>query len=327
MRRREFIAGLGGAAVVWPLAARAQQPVMPVIGYLYRGTQESNANIVVAFRKGLSETGYVEGQNIAIEYRWANTENDQLPELAADLVRRRVAVIVTPGGTNAPLAVKALTTTIPIVFSATADPVESGLVASLNRPGGNVTGVSLTSYELMPKQLGILHDLLPGATRIALLINPNSPQTGARIARMRSAAASIGRQIEVASAGNNRDIDASFATFAQKKTEALIISPTGLFGVRRTQILTLAARHALPTMYPNREFVVAGGLMSYGPDFAEQTRQLGIYVGRILKGDKPADLPVVQPTKFELVINRQTARTLGIEVPETLLATADEVIE
>ena len=326
MRRRDFIVGLGGAAA-WPFVARAQQPAkLPVIGYLDRGTQESNASTVAAFRKGLSDTGYVEGQNIAIEYRWANTENDRLPELAADLVRRRVAVIVA-GGTMAPLAVKALTATISIVFGATEDPVETGLVASLNRPGGNVTGVSLTSYELLPKQLGILHDLLPGATRFALLVDPISTHTGSPIARMRSAAASIGRQIEVVSAGNNREIEAAFATLVQKKAEALIISPTVLFGVRRAQILTLAARHAVPTMYPLRPNVVAGGLMSYGPNLAEQARQLGIYVGRILKGEKPADLPVQAPTKYELVINRQTARALGIEVPETLLATADEVIE
>jgi putative ABC transport system substrate-binding protein len=328
MRRRDFITLLGGAAA-WPLAARAQQPALPVVGFLGRDSQEAGRSMVADFRKGLSETGYFEGQNVSIEYRWANSENERLPGLAADLIRRKVNVIVT-GGTQAPLAVKALTTTIPIVFIAGVDPVRSGLVASLNRPGGNATGISLMGYEIFPKQLSILKDLLPGAERFGLLNNPTSTGMGpnpAEGANLREASAAIGRQIEVASARNIREIDTAFATLVQKKVEAVVISPNVLFIARRAQILTLAARYVLPTVFDDREAVVAGGLMSYGANAADATRQLGVYTGRILHGEKPSVLPVLQPTKFSLVINLSTARILGLTVPPTLLAIADEVIE
>jgi putative ABC transport system substrate-binding protein len=331
LRRREFIAGLGGTAAAWPLVVRAQQPAkVPVIGYLSLGSPETDANSLSIFRKGLSETGYVEGQNVAIEYRWANSMSREaqyarLPELAVDLVRHRVAVIVAIG-TGAPLAVKALTTTIPVVFSAAVDPVESGLVASLNRPGGNVTGFYTRSPEIESKLVGILHDLLPGAKQFALLSDSQRP-IGPRIADLQAAAAAIGCQIEAISALSNREIDAAFATLLEKKVEALIVRQGLLLQSRRAQILTLAARHAVPVIYPGREFAVAGGLMSYGPTLGEIRRQVGIYTGRILKGEKPSDLPVMQPTTFEFVINLQTARVLGIKVPPTLLALADEIIE
>ena len=320
LRRREFIAGLGGAAA-WPITARGQQPARPVIGVLSRSSAAAAESLLGGFRKGLSETGFFEGQNVAIEYRWGNSGTERLPELAADLVRRRVSVIHTIGQ-QATTAVKTLTTTIPVVFLTAADPVQSGLVASLNRPGGNVTGVGTMTYELAPKQLGILHDLLPRARRIGFLTEGVT-----QIANLQAAAARIGCQIDVLRATNSREIDAAFDTLLENKTEALIVAGTILFGIRRAQILTLAARHAVPTMYSGRDAVLAGGLMSYGAITTEQARQCGVYVGRILRGDKPADLPVMQPTKFELVINMQTARTLGIEVPPTLLAIADEVIE
>jgi putative ABC transport system substrate-binding protein len=326
LRRREFITLLGGAAGAWPITVRAQQQAVPVIGFLNRGSPETSGGTVAAFRKGLTESGYFEGQNVAVEYRWANTENERLPDLAADLVRRKVNVVVAIG-TLAPLAVKALTTTIPIVFSAAQDPVRSGLVTSLNRPGGNVTGVSTMGYEIVPKQLGIMKDLLPEAERFGLLIDPISTMADPLSASLRVAGAAIGRQIEVASAHNILEIDAAFAALVQKKVAAVIISPTVLFGARRGQILILAARHGLPTVFYDRESVVAGGLMSYGPDAADQTRQLGIYTGRILHGEKPSALPILQPTKFSLMINLSTARALDLTVPPSLLAIADEVIE
>jgi putative ABC transport system substrate-binding protein len=328
MRRRDVITLLSGAAA-WPLAARAQQrTTMPVVGFLSLGTPERQvqASYVAAFRKGLSEAGYAEGRNLSIEYRWANNEFGRLPELAADLVRRQVAVIATVG-TAAPLAVKALTGTIPIVFSAAGDPVQSGIVTSLNRPGGNITGVSVMSAELGSKRLGLLHALLPRATRFAALINPSSPQADSEIADLRAAAATIGCEIEVFYARTNAEIDTSFANFVQKRADALLASPQFLFGERRPQIIGLAARHALPVIYSSRAAVEIGGLMSYGPDELDPPRQLGIYTGRILKGEKPADLPVMRSTKFELVINLQTAKLVGIEVPPALLALADEVIE
>ena len=325
IRRREFLTLLGGAAA-WPLAARAQQQASLVVGFLLVSAPEAAADQLTAFRKGLSEMGYVEGRNLAIEIRSAHNEYDRLPELAADLVRRRVAVIAV-GSIAAALAAKAATTTIPIVFTFGGDPVQLGIVANLNRPGGNVTGVSSMQQELMAKRLGLLHELLPGATRFAVLVNPNNPSTESVITDLQAAALTIGRQIEVLTASSNREMDTAFASALQKRVDALLVSPDPLFGVRRAPILTLAAHHRLPASYHLREFTEAGGLMSYGASNVDQYRQAGIYAGRILKGEKPADLPVMRPTKFEFVINLHTAKLLGIEVPPTLLAIADEVIE
>jgi putative ABC transport system substrate-binding protein len=327
MRRREFISLLGGAAA-WSLAARAQQAAMPVVGFLNLGAPELNASRFVAFRTGLSEAGYVDGQNVAIEYRWAHNEIGRLPELAADLVRRRVAVIAAPSSMPAALAAKAATTTIPIVFSSAGDPVQTGLVASLNQPGGNVTGVSDMGVELAAKRLGLLHELLPGAMRFAILVNETtSPSIEFLISEVQGAASAIGRQIEVFNVSTNRDIDMAFTSLVQKQIDALLVSPQVLFVNRRAQILTLAARHAMPVIYPDREFAEAGGLMSYGSSVTERDRQAGIYTGRVLKGEKPADLPILRASKFEFVINLQTARIIGPEIPPTLLARADEVIE
>jgi putative tryptophan/tyrosine transport system substrate-binding protein len=325
MKRREFITLLSGAAA-WPFGARAQQQ-MPVIGFLNSASPEGYAPMMVAFRQGLSEIGYVEGQNVAIEYRLANNELDRLPELAADLVRRRVAVIAASGGTAVPLAAKAATTTIPIVFGVGGDPVKFGFVASFNRPGGNVTGISFMSDQLVPKRVGLLHELVPGAVRFALLVNPTIPNTETLTRDSQAAASAIGRQIEVLTASTNRDIDLAFASLVQKQADALLVAPGVLFANRRVQLTTLAARHAVPAIYFDREFAEAGGLMSYGANISDVMRQLGIYTGRVLRGEKPADMPVMQPTKFELVINLQTAKTLGLEIPPALLARADEVIE
>jgi putative ABC transport system substrate-binding protein len=325
IRRRNFITLLGVAAA-WPLAARAQQRAMPVIGFLSLGSPGEGGAAVAAFRKGLSEMGYVEGRNVAIEFRWAQNDFSRLPELAADLVRRRVAVIFA-GGTAAPLAAKALTSTIPIVFSAAGDPVQSGIVASLNRPGGNVTGISVMDSELGAKRLGLLHELLPLAERFGVLSNPGSALADREIADLRAAATAIGRDIEIFYASTNSEIDTAFANLVQKRIEALVVTPQALFGERRAQIVTLAARHAMPVIHAYRTDVVAGGLMSYGPIAWGANRQVGIYAGRILKGEKPGDLPVMRSTKFEFVINLQTAKLLGIEVSPTLLATADEVTE
>jgi putative ABC transport system substrate-binding protein len=326
MRRREFVRFLGGAAA-WPLAAHAQQPAIPVIGYLHSDSPQSIARLLTAFREGLSETGYVEGRNVAIEYRWAHNDNARLPELAADLVRRRVAVIAVPGTTAGALAAKAATTTIPIVFSIGLDPVQLGIVAGLNRPGGNVTGVNSMSNELVAKRLGLLYELLPAAARFAVLVNPKNPTTEPLKKDVQAAAAVIGRQIEVLTANTDRDIDTAFARLVQWRADALLVHPDVLFISRRMQLITLAARHAVPAIYPFRTDVEAGGLMSYGTSLTVAHRQVGVYTGRILKGEKPADLPVVQSTKFELVINHQTARILGLTVPPSLLAIADEVIE
>jgi putative tryptophan/tyrosine transport system substrate-binding protein len=327
LKRREFITLLGGAAVTWPLAARAQQQAMPVVGYLHPGVAWASTNFAAAFRNGLSETGYVEGRNVTIDYRWAQNEIGRLPELAADLVRHRVAVIVTPGSIAAALAAKAATTTIPIVFSTGADPVKLGLVASLNRPGGNVTGVSYMNMELAAKRLGLLRELLPRATRFAVFVNPNSPAAESIVRDVQAAASAIWQQFEVLTATTDRDIDTAFARLVQNGADALLVSPDTLFSDRRIQLATLAARHAVPAIYSDRQIAEVGGLMSYGSSVTDQFRQAGIYTGRVLKGEKPADLPVLQATKFELVINLVTAKALGLDVPAKLLAIADEVIE
>jgi putative ABC transport system substrate-binding protein len=327
MQRREFISLLGGAATAWPLAARAQQPAVPVVGYLNAGTPESNVSAVAAFRKGLSEMGFIEGRNLAIEFRWAQNIRDRLPELAADLVRRQVAVIATPRSALGAVAAKALTTTIPIVFSTGADPVQLGLVASLNRPGGNVTGFNDMTIELVPKRLGLLHQLLPRAARVAVILTHGFVFRDRVTKDAQSAAAAIGKPVDFLFAETDRDVDAAFAEMVQKRIDAFLVPEDVVFVDRQTQIVTLAARHALPAIYDTRAWAAGGGLMSYGPFVNDQARQAGIYTGRILKGEKPADLPVAQATRFEFVINLATARAIGIEVPPTLLALADEVIE
>jgi putative ABC transport system substrate-binding protein len=322
--RRGFIALLGAAAAACPLAARAQQPV---IGFLHPGSPEANAKFVAGFRKGLAETGYAEGRNISIEYRWGHGDAGRLAELAADLVRRPVAVIVAPGGVAVALAAKAATATIPIVFTIGADPVQAGLVVSLNRPGGNVTGITSMNLGLAAKQLGLLHQLLRRDARFAVLINPGNPQIRLVLAEVQAAAVAMGQQVETVTAATNREISGAFGDAARKRADALLISADPLFTNRPVQLATLATRHALPAIYALREFADVGGLMSYGSNFTDLFRQAAVYTSRILKGEKPADLPIMQATKFELVINLQTAEALGLEVPATLLAIADEVIE
>ena len=327
MKRREFITLLGGAAAAWPLAARAQQPAMPVIGLLHPGSPEANARFVAGFRKGLAETGYVEGRNILIEYRWGHGESTRLPELAADLVRRAANVIVTPGGVAAALAAKAETATIPIVFVIGVDPVQAGLVVSLNRPGGNVTGITSMNSGLAAKQLGLLHQLLQRDARFVVLVNSSNPQIRLAVADVKAAAAAMGQPLDIVTAKTNREITPAFKEAVQKRADAILISPDPLFSSRPVQLATLAARHAMPAIYALREFAESGGLISYGSNFTDMFRQAGTYVARILKGEKPADLPILQATKFELVINLQTAEVLGLAVPPSLLAIADEVIE
>jgi putative ABC transport system substrate-binding protein len=325
--RREFIALLGAAAA-WPLSAHAQQSAMPVIGFLHIASSDGSADRLRAFRQGLKEAGFAERENVAIEYRWAENQTDRLPELAAELVRRKVAVIATTGGPAVALAAKTATTTIPIVFTTAGDPVAQGLVANLNRPDANVTGVSFLVATLAAKQLGLLHELLPGAARIAVLVDPNNTLlTEAFIPDVRAAASAIRKQIDVIYASTGRDIDTVFESLAQKPVDALLVGPGAFFFNRRVQLVTLATRHAVPTIYGVREFVEAGGLMSYGTSLTDAYRQAGVYTGRILKGEKPADLPVMQSIKFEFVINLNTARAFGLSFPPGLLAIADEVIE
>jgi putative ABC transport system substrate-binding protein len=323
MRRREFTALFGGALAAWPVVARAQQP-MPVIGYFSARSPVTDEPMLSAFRQGLNDTGFVEGRNVAMEFRWAEGRDDRLLELADELVRRRVAVIITTGGESTARAVKAATSTIPIVFISGIDPVESGLVASLSRPGGNLTGVSSILLPLIPKQIGLLSELAPNAALIGALVGP---ETAFRIAELEDAGRAVGRRLIIFKASTDAEIDAAFEAFIQERVQALLIGPGPLFVTRMDRFVDFAARHSLPAMYSRRELVDAGGLVSYASSTAEGYRQLGIYAGRILKGEKPSELPVVQPTRFELVINLKTAKALGLDVPATVLARADEVIE
>jgi putative ABC transport system substrate-binding protein len=327
MRRRAFIKLLGGAAAAWPLAARAQQAAKPVVGVLYLGWPAALTHLIVAFRAGLNETGFVEGQNVTIEYRFAEGQYDRLPKLAADFVRRNVAVIVTGAVTASALAAKAATSTILIVFGVADDPVKLGLVASLPHPGGNATGVNFFVAEMGAKTLGLLRELVPAAHRVGLLINPLGSISETMTNTVRAAASTLGLQIDVVHARDSREIEFAFAGLVRNKADAVLVAADALFFSRRVQLVTLAARHALPAMYVQREYADAGGLMSYGTSLTEVYRQMGIYTSRILKGARPEDLPVVQSTKFELVLNLPTARALGIGVPPTLLTIADEVIE
>ena len=325
MRRREFITLVGSAAAAWPLAARAQQPILPVIGFLRSTAATGSEPLVRAFRQGLNEAGFIEGQNVAVEYRWADDHDDRIPGITAELVSRRAAVIVANG--IAALGVKSATTAIPIVFTMGFDPVRTGFVASLSRPGGNVTGVVFTTTDLAAKQLGLLHELAPKIATIAVLGDVNEPELDLELRDIEAAGRAIGRQILVVKVGSEREFNASFAMILRTGAGALLVRPSPLFLTRRRQLVALAARHALLASYPSRDYVEAGGLMSYGPDIPDAYRRVGIYVGRILKGEKPADLPVEMATKFDLVINLATAKAIDLDIPPTLLALADEVIE
>jgi putative ABC transport system substrate-binding protein len=326
--RRELLAALGGAAVAWPLAARAQQGALPIIGFVHGGAARAFPGRIAAFRAGLSEAGYVEGRNVLIEYHWLEGHFERLPAVMADLVRRRVRVIATPGSTPASLAAKRETQEIPIVFGVSEDPVALGIVSSLSRPSGNATGINFFVGEIDAKRFGLMHELLPKATRFAVLINPADVTASAATSKaLKEAARTLGLDVLFFDASTPAGIDATFAAFARERPDALFIAPEGFFASRAVQFVTLTARDRMPASFATREMVEAGLLMSYGVDFADSFRQVGSYVGRILKGEKPANLPVLQPTKFEFVINLQTARALGIDVPATLLARADEVIE
>ena len=326
MRRREFIASVGAIAA-WPVVVRAQQPATPVIGFLGPGLAQSDAYRVKAFQQGLSETGFIDGQNLTIEYRWAEGHYDQLPALATELVDKQVSVIVTANATAAALAAKAATSTIPIVFIIGGDPVQFGLVASLNRPGGNVTGVSFLSNLLVAKQLELLQQFVPAASEFGLLVNPGNPNAESDTRHAKAAADSLGRKIHVVYVSTGRDLETALMALIEQRVAALVVVPDAFFVDQREQLAALAARHAIPTIYSNRIYADAGGLISYGASQLDAHRQAGVYVGRILNGEKPADLPVIQPTKFELVINLKTAKALGLTVPPNLLALADEVIE
>jgi len=326
MKRREFIVG-AGAALAWPITTLAQQTAMPVVGVLRADTPAAGANVVAAFRKGLSEMGFVEGRNVTIELRWAQNDRTRMPELAADLIRRKVDVIAAPGSAVGALAAKALTRTIPIVFATGGDPIELGLIESLNRPGGNVTGFTDMNTDLVPKQFGLLHELLPAVARFGVLVTPTYPWVDRVTEDAHSAAAAMGRQAEVFFASTDREIDAVFAEIGQKRVDAVLVPDDVVLVGRRTQMLTLFARHGLPAIYSNRAWADVGGLLSYGPPTNDQSRQAGIYAGRILKGEKPSDLPVARATRFEFIINLATARAINVTVPPTLLARADEVIE
>jgi putative tryptophan/tyrosine transport system substrate-binding protein len=326
--RRKFISALGGAAAMWPLAARAQQAAVPLVGFVHAGSSDGAARYLAAFRRSLNDSGYVEGQNVTVEYHWLEGHYDRLPALMDDLVRRQLAVIVAAGSTQVALAAKAATATIPIVFAVSEDPVQLGLVASLARPGSNATGINFFQTEVTAKRLRLLHDLVPKAVRIAVLVDPASASTTkTTLQDVREAAPTIGLQIQVLNATTIGEIDGAFATIARERPDAVFVAPDTFFASRAAQLAELTAREKIPTSYWNRDIVAAGGLMSYGTDLADAFRQVGIYTGNILKGAKPADLPVVQSTKFEFVINLKTAKSLGLEIPPTLIALADDVIE
>jgi putative tryptophan/tyrosine transport system substrate-binding protein len=327
IERRKFIAALGGAAAAWPLAARAQQPAMPVIGFLSSRSPEESTHLLAAFRRGLAENGYAEGQNVTIEYRWALGQYDRLAALTAELVRRPVAVIIAVGGEPAARAAKAGTATIPIVATFSADPVASGLIVSLSRPGGNVTGVSNLSTAMEAKRFGLLRELVPQAAIVGVLLNPSFPLAASQLKDMQEAARALNLQLDVLQSSTDREIETAFESVAQHAIPALAVAADPFLLTRRDKLVTLAARHAVPTMYHFREFAVAGGLMSYGIDARVSYRQIGVYAGGILKGEKPAELPIIQPTKFELVINLKTAKALGLKVPLTLQVAADDVLE
>jgi putative tryptophan/tyrosine transport system substrate-binding protein len=327
VKRRDFITLIGGAAAAWPLTVRAQQPAMPVIGYLGAQSPAAFASRVRAFRQGLGETGYVEGRNVVIEFRWAEGQHDRLSALATELVRRQVAVIVAPGGAPAALAAKSATTTIPIVFEMGADPIAMGLVGSLNRPGGNLTGVSSLNVEVTPKRLEILQELIPTGSIVAVLINPTSPTADSQLRNLQAAARALGSQLHILHASTERDFEAVFATLSQLRPSGLVIASDTFFATHSEGLAALTIRHAMPAIHQSRDFTIAGGLMSYGGSFVESHRQAGVYTGRIIKGDKPADLPVQQVTKVELLINLKTAKSLGVTFPLPLIGRADEVIE
>jgi putative tryptophan/tyrosine transport system substrate-binding protein len=328
VKRREFISLIGGAAAAWPLAARAQQPAMPVVGFVNPQSPDGHTERLRGFRQGLKDTGYVEGENVAIEYRWAEGQFDRVATLAVELVRRQVAVIAATGGISSAVAAKAATTTIPIVFLTAEDPVRVGLVASLARPGGNLTGINFLNTELAAKRLGLLRELVPGATRVAVLVNPaNAMNAETTLKDAEAAARAMGLQIQVLNASTSREINAAFASLARERSDALFVGGDAFFNSRRVQLVNLASRYAVPATYADRVLPEVGGLMSYGSNIVDAWRQVGLYTGRILKGAKPVDLPVVQASKLELIINAETARLLDLTVPPSLLATADEVIE